>query len=300
MAIFAALASTRLDVLALTTVFGNAATDVTTQNALVLLDCADRSDIPVAAGAAAPLAGTYLGPVPQVHGHNGLGDAEVRLSRRAPVDQTATELIYEHVSNDPGNVTLLALGPLTNLAQALEQFPDLPQLVDEVVIMGGNALVPGNATPVAEANINNDPEAADMVFGAPWQVTMVGLDVTHQVNLAGAALDRIAATDTPTAQLLGQAVPLYRSFFEATNGIDGIFVHDPTAVIALLEPELFTINEWPLRVETQSFSRGKTWPNMGNTDEAVPAAWQGRPTVKVCSGVDAPRVAAAVEALLTA
>lgn len=166
--------------------------------------------------------------------------------------------------------------------------------------MGGNALVPGNATPVAEANINNDPEAADMVFGAPWQVTMVGLDVTHQVNLAGAALDRIAATDMPTAQLLGQAVPLYRSFFEATNGIDGIFVHDPTAVIALLEPELFTINEWPLRVETQSFSRGKTWPNMGNTDEAVPAAWQGRPTVKVCSGVDAPRVAAAVEALLTA
>jgi len=300
MAIFAALASQELDVLGLTTVFGNAATDITTQNALTLLDIAGRSDIPVAAGAAAPLVGDYLGPVPQVHGHNGLGDAQVAASARSVTEQPAADFIYNLVAGDPGNVTLLAVGPLTNLAHALQRCPDLAAMVDEVVVMGGNALVPGNATPVGEANINNDPEAADLVFGASWQVTMVGLDVTHQVNLSGAALDRIAATNTPTAHLLGQAVPHYRSFFEATNGIDGIFVHDPTAVIALLEPDAFVMNDWPLRVETQSFSRGKTWPNMGNTDEAVPAAWQNRPPVKVCTGVDAERVGAAVEALLTA
>jgi inosine-uridine nucleoside N-ribohydrolase len=299
MAIFAALASPSLDVQALTTVFGNAATNVTTRNALTLLDIAGRADIAVAAGADNPLDGDYLGPVPQVHGHNGLGDALVIPSQRATTGQPAAKMIYDIAAGDPGQVTLLALGPLTNLAQSLQQFPDVADLVDQVVIMGGNALVPGNATPVAEANINNDPEAADLVFGASWQVTMVGLDVTHQVNLSGAALDRIAATDTPTAQLLGQAVPLYRTFFETTNGIDGIFVHDPSAVIALLEPEAFTFSDWPIRVETQSFSRGKTWPNMGNTDEAVPVAWQNRPTVRVCTGVDAPHVAAAVEALLT-
>jgi len=108
------------------------------------------------------------------------------------------------------------------------------------------------------------------------------------------------AADSIYNLVAGDPGNVTRSFFEATNGIDGIFVHDPTAVIVLLEPDAFVMNDWPLRVETESFSRGKTWPDMGNTDEAVPAAWQNRPPVKVCTGVDAERVGAAVEALLTA
>lgn len=299
MAILMALASPELDVLALTTIFGNAATDLTTMNALRLLDTAARTDIPVARGQSAPIASAYLGPVPQVHGPNGLGGTAPADPRGSVVAIDAADLIYTTVTERPGEVTLLALGPLTNLAVALERHPDLPSLVDEVVVMGGNALVPGNATPVAEANINNDPEAADLVFGAAWHVTMVGLDVTHQVNLPGAAIDRITSGDSPTARLLAEALPLYRSFFEARMGIDGIFVHDPCTVAFLLEPDIFTTAAWPIRVETESFSRGKTWPNQGNTDDAAPPAWRGRPAVDVCTGVDSSQVVELLEQRLS-
>ncbi len=298
MAIYTALASPELEVVGLTTVFGNAATPVTTRNALTLLDVAGRDDIPVAAGEHNPISADYLGPVPQVHGHNGLGDAPLVESSRSPVDATAADFIHQTLAEDPGQVTLLTLGPLTNVAVALQQHPEITELVAEVVVMGGNALAPGNATPTAEANVNNDPEAADLVFGADWTVTMVGLDVTHQVILSGEALERIGTGSSPTAALLREAIPAYQTFFEATNGTDGIYVHDPSTVAYLLMPDAFSINRWPLRVETESFSRGKTWPNLENTDEAAPPAWQGRPRVRVCTGVDAPRVSALVEELL--
>jgi len=217
----------------------------------------------------------------------------------SPIDESAAAFIHRTVAANPGEVTIVALGPLTNLAVALNQHPDVCDLVRRVVVMGGNALVPGNATPTAEANINNDPEAADLVFGASWPVTMVGLDVTHQINLTGDAIDRITAPDTARASLLRGALPLYRSFFEQTNHIDGIYLHDPATVAYLLEPDAFTTQAWPIRVETESFSRGKTWPNLGDTDEAAPAAWQHRPLIDVCTGVDADRIAAIVEHRLT-
>lgn len=299
MAIFMALASPELDVVGLTTIFGNAATPDTTRNARVLLDAAGRGDIPVAEGADRPLVGQYVGPVPWVHGHNGLGDAALTEPSCAPVDAPAHEFLYSMLSANPGAITLLAVGPLTNLGLALRHHPDIADLVDEVVVMGGNALVPGNATPVAEANINNDPEAADLVFGARWRVTMVGLDVTHQVNLSGAAIDRISAADTPMARLLAAALPVYRNFFETRNHLDGIFVHDPSAVAYLLDPEAFITALWPIRVETESFSRGKTWPNMGDTDDEAPPPWRGRPAVNVCTGVDSSWVLRLLEERLT-
>ena len=290
MAILMALASPEFDVVGLTTIFGNAATQVTTQNALTLVEVAGRADIPVARGASDPVATNYLGPVPQVHGTNGLGDAPLAAPAGSAVPERGADFIHTVAAASPGEVTLLALGPLTNLALALDTHPDLAGLVDEVVVMGGNALVPGNATPVAEANINNDPEAADRVFGADWKVTMVGLDVTHQINLTGAAIAKIAAGDSPGARLLADAVPHYQRFYQATNGIDGIFVHDPSTVAFLLDPDAFTTQAWPVRVETESFSRGKTWPNLGNTDDETPPAWRGRPTVAVCTAVDGRRV----------
>ncbi len=299
MAIFMALASPELDVVGLTTIFGNAATVDTTRNARVLLDVAGRSDIPVAQGAADSLTGKYVGPVPWVHGHNGLGDAAIGAASIPPVAAPAHEFLYTMAAADPGAITLLAVGPLTNLGLLLQNHPDAVDLFAEVVVMGGNALVPGNATPVAEANINNDPEAADLVFGAKWHVTMVGLDVTHRTNLSGAAIDRISAVDTPTAALLGAAIPLYRNFFETRNHVDGIFVHDPSAVAYLLDPDAYTTEQWPVRVETESFSRGKTWPNMGDTDDSAPPAWRDRPAVNVCTDVDAPWVLRLVEERLS-
>jgi purine nucleosidase len=299
MAILMAMASPELEILGLTTVFGNASTETTTKNALTLVETTARTELPVAKGAAKPIASNYLGPVPQVHGANGLGDTPLPQPAGIPVDDDAADLIYATAASHPGEVTILALGPLTNLAIAIQRHPALVNLVERVVVMGGNALVPGNATPVAEANINNDPEAADLVFGAGWPVTMVGLDVTHQINLTGDAIDRITAIDTPGAQLLRGALPLYRDFYESTFGIDGIYVHDPTTVAYLLAPNAFTTQPWPVRVETESFSRGKTWPNLGNTDDVAPPAWRGRPPIDVCTHVHTGEVLALVEELLS-
>jgi purine nucleosidase len=286
-ALFAALASPELDVTGLTTVFGNVTVETATRNALALLDIAGRGDIPVARGAATPIATDYLGAIPHIHGEDGLGDGgELAAPTRAALDVSAAEFLCREA---PG-ATILAIGPLTNLALALRLRPDLDTQVEQVVVMGGNALGPGNATPAAEANMWNDPEAADVVFGARWPVTMVGLDVTHEVLMPGTAVDALTAGDLPTQRLLGQAIPLYRRFLSKMSGRDGIYLHDPSAIAYLLDPGLFRTERWPVRVETQGISRGKTWPSLGNTDDAAPAAWQGRPLVNVCVGVDAPRV----------
>jgi len=286
LAIFLALASPEIDVVGLTTVFGNASTEITTRNALTLLEIAGRPDIPVAAGEVKPLTTAYLGPVPQVHGNNGQGDAVLSEPLIHAIDSSASEFIYQRSLASPGEVTILAIGPLTNLAIALQQYPDLADLVDQVVMMGGNALVPGNATPAAEANMLNDPESADIVLGARWPVTMVGLDVTHQVNLSGHLIKRITGGHAPTNRHLAAALPLYQQFFERTNGISGIYLHDPSAVVYLLDQTLFETKLWPVRVETEGMSRGKTWPSIGDTDDAAPQPWQDRPNIRVCTAVD--------------
>ncbi|MEM6706422.1 MAG: nucleoside hydrolase [Acidobacteriota bacterium] len=285
MALYLALASEELEVLGLTTVFGNHTTEVTTRNALALLQIAGREDIPVVAGAKDPVAMPYLGPVAHVHGDNGLGNADLP-EVTAKADEGAARWMFEQAAAHPGEVTLLAVGPLTNLAVALERHPEIESLVQEVVVMGGNALVPGNATPAAEANMLNDPEAADRVFGASWKVSMIGLDVTHEVIPTGAELDRLATSKLPATRFLSEVVPFYRHFFESTNGIDGIYMHDPTAVVYLIAPELFTSERWALRVETEGMSRGKTWPSLGGTDDATPSAWRDRPRVTVCTGAE--------------
>lgn len=282
-AIFLALASPELDVIGLTTVFGNCTVDVATRNALALAEIAGRADIPVAAGAPAPVATGYLGAIPHIHGEDGLGDSGLLAEPAGrPVDVSAAEFLCRHA---PG-ATILALGPLTNLALALRLRPELETLVRDVVVMGGNALVPGNATPAAEANMLNDPEAADVVFGARWPITMVGLDVTHKVIMDGARIDAVTGADNPTARLLKGAIPLYRRFLERVSGLDGIYLHDPSAAAYLLDPGLFRTERWPVRVETQGLSRGKTWPHVGGTDDEAPAAWLGRPLVHVCVDVD--------------
>lgn len=273
-------------ILGLTTIFGNASTETTTHNALALLEIAGRPDIPVIQGASNPIAMPYAGPVPLVHGENGLGDAELPAVTSSPLDISAADWMYKQVSENPGEVTILAVGPLTNLAVVLQKYPDIVSLVDEIVVMGGNALVPGNITPSAEANMYNDPEAADLVFGASWKVTMVGLDVSHCVNMKSMDIQKITRHTGAANQLLARAIPLYQSFFERMNGIDGVYLHDPSAVMYLVKPELFKTEAWPLRVETEGFSRGKTWPSMGDTDIPTPEPWQNRPLVSICTEVD--------------
>ena len=287
MAIFFALRSPELDVIGLTTIFGNVPTDLATTNALRLLEIAGRADIPVARGADHPLAGPFGGPVPFVHGDDGQGNVNLPPPRAQPCAQPAAWFIVEQVMAAPGEITLVPIGPLTNIALALRLEPRIAAAVREVVLMGGNALVPGNATPAAEANVHNDPEAADVVFGAEWPVTMVGLDVTHRVNMRADHLDRYAAADDPVARHVARIVPHYRRYFESSYGIQGIYVHDSSAIAYLIDPTLFRTERWPLRVETQGISRGKTWP--GNGERPLPP-WEGRPLVTCCVDVDGARL----------
>jgi uridine nucleosidase len=285
MAIFYALESPDLDVIGLTSVFGNAYASVCTANALKLLEIAGSSDIPVAQGAEAPLAMPYRGPVPFVHGSDGQGEVFLAPPKASPLPIDAAKFIVQSVMAAPGEITLVALGPLTNIALAMQIEPTLTKHVAEIVLMGGNAFVGGNASPAAEANILNDPEAADVVFGADCSIVMAGLDVTEQTLMTSADLTRISTFDNPRAQHLTAIMPFYANFYRQRLGIEGIFVHDSTTISYLLAPQLFTWVEYPIRVDTgDSFCRGKTQPAVHVSDHETP--WDGRRAVRILTGVD--------------
>lgn len=294
MAIYFALRSPDIDVVGLTTVFGNVDVDLATINALKILEIAERTDIPVVKGARNPLTRIYSGPVPFIHGDDGQGNVHLPSPKSQAADGTAAQYIVEQVMGNPGEITLVPIGPLTNLALALRLEPQIADKVKEVILMGGNALCPGNATPAAEANIHNDPEAADLVFGASWQVTMVGLDVTHQVNMRNEVLDDFKRINDSLAKHISEIIGFYRDFFETANKITGIFLHDSTAIAFLLDRSLFKTSKWPVRVDTsEGIGRGKTWPSLGDTDQEDREAllpWKGRPKVNVCTGVEGDNV----------
>lgn len=289
MAIFYALSSPEIGVVGLTSVFGNAHTEITTLNALHLLQIADRDDIPVAAGTDRPLVSDYRGPADFVHGSDGQGNVFTVESRpehsTKPIEKRAPEFIIDMVRRHPGEITLVPLGPLTNVAMAMLLEPGFEKNLAEIVLMGGNAFVPGNATPTAEANIVNDPEAADIVFGAACPITMCGLDVTERILMTGEDLDRIAHPNTPRARYLASIVPFYRDFYRKWLKVDGIYVHDSTTISWLLHPEIFETVRYPIRVDTSNgLSRGKTWPSRGTSAGEEP--WQDRPAVTICTGAD--------------
>ena len=284
MAVFLALGAPELELVGLTTVFGNVHVDLATENALRLLEIGGRSDIPVATGAAKPLSAPYKGPVPTIHGADGQGNLFLPAPAASAVSQSAAAFLVEQVCRSPGEITLVAIGPLTNLALALQLEPKIASLTREVVIMGGNAFVPGNATPAAEANVLNDPDAADTVFSAGWPVTMVGLDVTHKVRMTRRQIAVCAEIGSPLGRHVAQIAPLYCDFYAETYGLDGIYVHDSTAIAYVINPSLFTVAQWPVRVDvSDGIGRGKTWPATGNW---VHPNWQGRPPVTICTDVD--------------
>jgi inosine-uridine nucleoside N-ribohydrolase len=286
MAIFYALAAPELEVVALTTIFGNVTTDLATANALALLEIAGRTDIPVARGADRPLAMDFRGPVPYVHGDNGQGNAQIPPPTRSPDARSATQLIIDTVMARPGEVTLVPIGPLTNIALALQAEPRLAANVREIVLMGGAAFVGGNASPAAEANVINDPEAADIVFGADCPITMAGLDVTEQTLMTNADLARIGAIDNPRAAHLAAIVPFYSAFYAGRLGLDGIHVHDSTCISYLLAPELYQWRAHPIRVDCGNHvCRGTTLPALRVSDHED--RWNGRRDVRILTGVDA-------------
>jgi inosine-uridine nucleoside N-ribohydrolase len=177
----------------------------------------------------------------------------------------------------------VAVGPLTNLALALLLEPELPRLVRRVVVMGGAVAFPGNISPVAEANIFKDPEAAASVLGAGWPVTLVGLDVTMRTVMSADYLEALERCGTPAARLVGQIVPVYLRSYRERYGLDGIPTHDPSAMAWAIAPALFRAERLPVHVETQGRCAGQTVVDWRRQ-------WEDLPPVEVCLEVDSDRL----------
>ena len=289
MAIFYALESPEFDVVGLTTIFGNHNIDICTANALKLLEIAGRTDIPVARGAARPLAMEYRGPADFVHGEDAQGNVFLDPPTTSTVVASAPQFIIDTVMAAPGQITLVPLGPLTNVAMAMLLEPRLTANLAEIVLMGGNAFTGGNASPAGEANILNDPEAADIVFGADCPITMLGLDVTEHTVMTNAQLAQLDASSKPTTQYLGKIVKFYAAFYATRLGLDGIHVHDSSTISYMLRPDLYETVSMPIRVDCgHSVSRGKTLTAARVADRE--SLWEGRGNVTICVAVDADAV----------
>ena len=283
MAILLAFNSPELQVEGLTTVFGNTGSAITTANALRLVELAGHPEVPVARGVDAPMLRPYKGEGWRVHGHNGLGQVDFPPPKGQPDLRRAAQFIIEMVLANPGEITLVPLAPLTNIALAVLLEPRIVALVKEVVLMGGAADVPGNASPVSEANINNDPEAASIVFHAGWPLTMVGLDVTMKTVMNRAYLDRLKATNNPQTDFIYAITQHYMQLY-ASRGVDGMPVHDPSALAYLIDPTLFTTRHVYVDVEHHSpFYSGNTIPDWREQRGQAP-------NVHVCTDVDSPRL----------
>src|SRR5213082_3596005 len=203
LALFLALASPEVQLEAVTTVSGNVDVALTTYNALTLLELAGRTDIPVARGIDRPLIRQPFNAA-FVHGDNGLGGLQLPEPGIQPVAEHAVDVIIEKILAAPGEITLVTIGPLTNIALALRREPRIAQHVREVVIMGGALRVPGNDTPTAEFNIFADPHAAHIVIHGGWPIRLVSLDVTTVTLLRREQVDRLAQNGNPVTRFMRQ------------------------------------------------------------------------------------------------
>ena len=283
LAMMMALNSPDLDVLGFTTVGGNARLADTTRNALRLLEYLGRTDVPVFRGSARPLRGKFQYAY-DVHGAAGLG-VRLRSPVTAPHAKRAPQVIMEMASVHRGELTVIALGPLTNIARALVLEPRLAAWIKQIVVMGGAAGVPGNVTPHAEFNIYNDPVAADAVLSSGIPVTLVGLDVTSQTYLTAAARPWVRG-DSPAARLSRR---ILAGSLGPTTGLGRFHLHDPLAVVAAVRPCLFTYQQAAVAVETA---------DPGRTGRTV--ASYGCGPVAVAVGVDVARAKAMTVELLGA
>ena len=245
LALLLALSSPEVELVGVSTVAGNVPLSRTTDNTLRLLQWAGRTDVPVYAGAEQPLVRTPVAAA-DVHGATGLGAAHLPKAHTAPAGD-GVELLLNTLQARPGEVTLVATGPLTNLAHAEAQVPGVLQQARQLVIMGGAVRVPGNITPTAEFNFYADPHAAHQVLASEAEMVLVGLDVTEQVWLKQADLQ---ACTGPYAAFCRAACEPVIAFEAAHYGFAGMRLHDPVALGAALWPQLFRTQQLRVDVET--------------------------------------------------
>ena len=248
MAIFLALRSPELKVEAITAVSGNVPLDLTLPNALRLVEITGRTDIPVAGGASVPLVRKLI-TAKYVHGNNGLGGVEFPAPKLKPVSEPASELIARLVRSNPGEITIVAVGPLTNIATVLRSYPEIAHMIPQIVIMGGS-LSGGNITPAAEFNLYVDPEAARIVFDAGIHLTMVGLDVTEKVLLREEHIRALEQVQDPVSQAAGKIMRATLTRMRQGSDATVIAMHDPLTVASLIDPQLLKLADYYVEVET--------------------------------------------------
>ena len=270
-----------IELLAVTTVYGNQSLEKVTRNALAIATIAGITGIPFAAGSARPLV-RAVEFAPDIHGESGLDgpvlpDATFELDSRHAVD-----LIIETImAHEPGEITLVPTGSLSNIALAVRKEPRIVERVREVVLMGGG-YHEGNWTPTAEFNIFIDPESAHIVFNEPWQLTMVGLDLTHQALATEEVRNRVAAVGTKPAQFVLELLEFFGTTYLDAQGFEHPPVHDPCAVAYVADPSVMTTRRVPLDVElTGTLTLGMTVadfrpnaPRDGHSQVAVDLDWQ--------------------------
>ena len=257
LALTLALARPELELLAVTTVAGNAPLAATTRNALRVLTLLGRTDVPVAAGSAAPLV-RPLHVAANVHGLSGLDGADLPEPAVGARPEHAIELIRTVIEAAPAPVTLVPTGPLTNIALLIRTYPRLLERIARICLIGG-AVGEGNTTASAEFNIWVDPEAAAIVFEAGRPITMIGLDVTHQAIVTAADAARMAALGTRTGRVFADLLEFFGRFHRERYGWDGSPIHDAVAVAHLALPGLVTTEACRVDIETSSeLTRGRT------------------------------------------
>jgi len=296
MALMLALNSPELDVRAVTVVPGNVVAQQGLENALRMMSLANRCDIPVAAGAQHPLF-QKLTTAEFWHGKNGLANIELPPSNCKVDPHYAPDLIIQMVHAMPREITLVPVGPLTNIALAVERDPSIVPLVKEVILMGGS-ISGGNVNAAAEANIANDPEAAQIVFQAGWPLTMVGLDVSEKTLLSRKHLDQLRHTHGPVNDFIVGVASFLVDQSEKL-GWSGTAMYDPLAVGVAIDATLVQAPAMHVDVETRGeYTRGETVANRHNTVErnvlhgdryVIEAVDTVAPNAKVCIEVDADR-----------
>jgi inosine-uridine nucleoside N-ribohydrolase len=248
LALLLAMRSPELKIEAITAVAGNVPLELTLANALRMVEIAGRAGIPVAAGAKAPLL-RRLVTAAYAHGNNGLGGAVFPEPKIKPTAEPAAELIRRIVRKYPGEVTLIPVGPLTNIATALQADPELAGLVRSIVMMGGS-LSGGNITPAAEFNVYVDPEAARIVFQSGISITMVGLDVTRKTSLTAEHLRVLEAAQNPVSQAAAQIARNAIAHNREQGFVVGPNMHDSLAIAAVLDPSILRFKDFYVDVET--------------------------------------------------
>ena len=258
LAILLALASPEISLEGLSVVHGNCSLEQATINSLSILELVDASHIPVARGCELPLVQPSL-LAPETHGSTGLGYAKLPQPQTSSIRQHGSDFLIERILSNPGEITLVAIGPLTNIALAIRQEPRIVNALKELIIMGGAIRHEGNTTALAEFNTYVDPHAAYIVYHAGIPTRLVPLDVSYQCVLTQPDVDRLLQIDSPLTRFIADTTRFYMEFHDEYQSVEGCVINDPLALALTFAPELCTYQYLPVEVDIFSgASLGKT------------------------------------------